>query len=177
MQATQANRGRALEELVEMVFGSAGPHVKMFRQSNKWVPLRSGRAFPSKGAPVDFVGAINGVPIAVECKESTNGKLSLGKSRFPQKEIDALSDFTRAGGRAFVVAAFWQDNILAIYPFAEFYEMWLNYKNRERLSYVTAKDAAAVIPIGDARRLPVLLGEPKVAPQAIIYCFSPNRMV
>lgn len=159
MQATQANRGRALEELVEMVFGSAGPHVKMFRQSNKWVPLRSGRAFPSKGAPVDFVGAINGVPIAVECKESTNGKLSLGKSRFPQKEIDALSDFTRAGGRAFVVAAFWQENRLAIYPFSEFYRVWLGYKNRKRLSYVTVKDAAIAIPISDARKLASVLGK------------------
>lgn len=69
MQPIQANRGRALEDLLEAVFTGAGPTVKMFRQSNKWVPLRSGKAFPHKGAPTDFVGVISGIPVAVECSQ------------------------------------------------------------------------------------------------------------
>lgn len=114
--AVQANRGRALEELLEASFNGAGPDVKMFPQANRWVPLRGGKkAYPSRGSPVDFVGVLKGVPVAVEAKETNSSRLPVNKSRFLPKELLALTEFERAGGRAFVVAAFWKKELLAVY--------------------------------------------------------------
>lgn len=107
-----ANRGRALEELVEaaclaaMKDGSAC----VIRQNPRWVPLGGGKsAFPNSGAPVDFLGVVRGRGVALECKEASRGeRLPLNQVRFPQKEVEFLRSFERAGGFAFVVAAFRQ---------------------------------------------------------------------
>jgi len=114
----QANKGRVLEDLIELALANV-PGMKLFRQANIWVPLRGGRqgAFPFKGAPVDFVGAVNGIPVALECKEVGRGKrLSLTGHRLPVKEIEAMREFEEAGGRAFLLVAFWQENVLSAYP-------------------------------------------------------------
>lgn len=151
----QANRGRTLEDLLEAVFRNAGPRaeVEMRRQYNKWVPIRGGMSFPQKGSPLDFVGVIGGKPIALECKENSTPRLSLHKARFPQKEIDALFRFTRAGGHAFVVAAFWNENLLAIYPFGDFYTRWLAYKKGKGMASVRTGDAEICIPVNSVLRI------------------------
>lgn len=119
MYIRQANRGRPLEELIErLLAGISG--VQVFRQVNVWVPLKSGRrgAFPARGAPVDFVGAIYGVPVALECKEVAKGKrFPLNESRLPEKEVRAMKSFEEAGGRSFILVAFWEPGLLAVYPF------------------------------------------------------------
>jgi len=143
-----ANRGRALEELLELLFSSAGPDVCMFRQANRVVLLRNGRAFPKEGAPLDFVGVISGVPVAVECKEVSGGRLSLGPSRFPEKEVDALRTFSEAGGRSYIVAAFWKYGVLGILSFKSFVE--LRSAGRKSL---TSQDADFVLPARDAGQI------------------------
>jgi len=116
---TQANRGRSLEDLIEQHLAGA-PGVKLFRQTNRWVPLENGRrAFPSGGAPIDFVGAVRGTPVALECKEvSSGGRFPLTKSRLPEKETQAMREFEKAGGEAYLLVAFWEKDVLAIYPFS-----------------------------------------------------------
>jgi len=158
VQSIQANRGRALEDLLETVFESAGPGVKIFRQNNKWVPLRSGRSFPYKGVPVDFVGVVSGIPVAVECKETAGKSLPLNPSRFPEKEILALREFSEAGGRAFVVAAFWRVDSLAVYRFESFHRFWQQYKTGGRAS-LRPDDADAWAPLADAAAIPNLFSE------------------
>ncbi|MFY9273612.1 MAG: hypothetical protein WAO37_11510, partial [Thermacetogeniaceae bacterium] len=76
MVSVQANRGRTFEDLIELAFERT-PGAKMFRQANLWIPLRNGKAgaFPKKGAPIDFVGVIDGVPVAVECKENQTKRI------------------------------------------------------------------------------------------------------
>ncbi|MGB9791755.1 MAG: Holliday junction resolvase RecU [Thermacetogeniaceae bacterium] len=143
-QVNLANRGRALEELLEHVFDSS-PGVCMFRQANRIVLLRDGRAFPKKGAPVDFVGVINGIPVAVECKETFDGSIYLGKSRFPDSEIHALESFYKAGGRPYVVGAFWKRNILAVYGFRSFSKILSSGKKS-----LIPEDADVVLPVEDA---------------------------
>lgn len=115
---TQANRGRSLEDLVEQYLADA-PGIKLFRQVNRWVPLAGGaRAFPLKGAPVDFVGAVRGIPVALECKEVSRGtRFPLTESRLPAKEIRAMREFENAGGRAYLLVAFWEKDLLSLYPF------------------------------------------------------------
>lgn len=140
----QANRGRTFEDLIEMAFNRT-PGAKMFRQANLWIPLHNGKkgAFPKRGAPVDFLGVIEGVPVAVECKENQSKRISLGPNRFPQKEIDALIEFEDAGGKSFVFVAFWQESIIAIYNFELFYRYW----NSDKKS-LTSRDAGCVLPVG-----------------------------
>lgn len=130
-----ANRGKILEDLVEKSFRDAflnGLPVWVQRQNNKWAPKRgSGKAVPvrGRGSPVDFIGSVLGVPVALECKEYRNGsRLSLNESRFPEKEISALRDFESVGGRGFVIAAFRESDTLALYPFSLVYEAWRAYK-------------------------------------------------
>lgn len=158
MQSIQANRGRALEDLLEAVFDGAGPRVKMFRQNNKWVPLRSGKSFPYKGVPVDFVGVVSGIPVAVECKETAGKSLPLNSSRFPEKEVRALREFSEAGGQAFIVAAFWEVDSLAVYRFESFHRFWLQYKAGGRAG-LRLDDADAWVPLADVAAIPNLLDE------------------
>lgn len=134
-----------MEDLVERVFDS-DPGSKMFRQNNKLVVLRDGRAFyqKGKGAPVDFVGAIKGVPVAVECKETSSFRLPLSESRFPEREKEALEEFERAGGKGFVVAAFWKEDLLAVFTTNAL-------RGRKSLS---PKEAAFTLPVSQAMLLP-----------------------
>lgn len=163
MRSVQANRGRALEDLLEAVFASldvtfadAVPGAKMFRQSNKWVPLRSGGAFPHKGAPVDFVGVIMGIPVALECKETAASTFSLHPSKFPEKEIRSLQVFSQAGGRAFVIIAFWKVESLAVFKFETLYGLWLKCQEGGRAS-LRPGDADAVILAANVAVVPALL--------------------
>lgn len=114
----QANRGRSLEDLVEQYLANA-PGVKLFRQANRWVPLAGGaRAFPARGAPADFIGAVRGVPVVLECKEvSCSNRFPLTESRLPEKEVRAMREFEAAGGKAYLLVAFWEKGVLSLYPF------------------------------------------------------------
>lgn len=156
--AAQANRGRALEELVERVLADA-PGVKLFRIPVRWVPLEGGRrgAFPAKGAPVDFVGVISGVGVALECKEVARGaRLSLRPERFPEAEVLALHEFERRGGGvSFVVAAFWGEDVLAVVPFERLEPL---FKERAAsMSLERLKEIGAVFQASEAARLPFVL--------------------
>lgn len=145
MLSVQSNRGRALEDLVERAFDS-DPGSKMFRQNNKLVILRDGTAFypKGKGAPVDFVGVVKGIPVAVECKETGSSRLSLAESRFPEREKKALEEFERAEGRSFVVAAFWKEDLLAVFTVDAL-------RGRKSLPL---KEAAFTLPASQAMLLP-----------------------
>jgi len=152
--SVQANRGRAFEDLIEMAFDRT-PGAKMFRQANLWIPLRNGKggAFPKKGAPIDFVGVIDGVPVAVECKENQTKRISLGEKRFPLKEINALKEFEEAGGKSFVFVAFWQEGIIAVYVFQVFYSYWSSGKKS-----LTSQDTDYILPVNKVMNIKKYLG-------------------
>jgi recombination protein U len=145
--SAQANRGRALEDLLERVFESAGPGVFMLRQHSRWVPWRGG-AFPQKGAPLDFVGVVRGVPVGIECKETSQPRFPLTLSRFPPKEREALARFALAGGAAFRVVAFWREGLLAVYSWPKL-EKVLGARRS-----LKAEDADFTWVAGEARDLP-----------------------
>jgi len=143
---TLGNRGRALEDLLEAAFDSDS-ETCMFRQSNRIVLLRDGRAFPQKGAPVDFVGVVRGVPVVVECKETKANRLPLNKSRFPENEITALQRFSDSGGSSFVVAAFWKHNRIAVFSFRTFKGL-MSYRKS-----VYPEDADVVFPVSKVKKI------------------------
>lgn len=145
MLSIQSNRGRALEDLVGRAFEN-DPGSKMFPQNNKTVILRDGTAFyqKGKGAPVDFVGTVRGIPVAVECKETSSSRLSLAESRFPEREKEALEGFERAGGRSFTVVAFWKEDFVAVFTVDAL-------RGRKSLSL---KEVAFALPVSRAMLLP-----------------------
>ncbi|MEM3486452.1 MAG: Holliday junction resolvase RecU [Candidatus Methanomethyliaceae archaeon] len=106
-----------------------GLPVYFLHLANQWVPLKSGRAFPRKGAPLDFVGVVAGIPVALECKEVGSGsRFPLNTARLPEKEVEALRSFENAGGKAFLVIAFWELHLIALVPFADVKKAWEDYK-------------------------------------------------
>jgi penicillin-binding protein-related factor A (putative recombinase) len=143
---------------VERVLADA-PGVKLFRIPVKWVPREGGRrgAFPAKGAPVDFVGVVSGVGVAVECKEVARGaRLSLRPERFPEAEVAALREFERrGGGLSFVAAAFWGEGVLAVVPFGKLEPLF-----RERAASVPLerlKEMGTAFRVSEAARIPAAL--------------------
>lgn len=164
MLPATANRGCALEDLVETIF-SADPESAMHRQNNKWVPLHGGKAgaFPSRGAPIDFVGVIRGVPVALECKECGAPRFPLSEARFPQKEKDALLRFIKAGGKSFLLVWFWKSDALAVYPVADVLAFL-----KEGKKSLTPGDAASVLSVGEMLKLPArLVSESKAGGDAV----------
>lgn len=128
----QGNRGRKLEEIIEIALHLAarrGLPVYFLHQTNQWIPLKNGKAFPRKGAPIDFVGAVEGVPVALECKEVGEGsRFPLNTSRLPEKEIEAMKGFEAAGGKTFLVIAFWERKIITLVPFDEIKKALQDYR-------------------------------------------------
>lgn len=107
----QANRGRALEEMVQMTldgYRKRGIAV-IHKIPTPWVVRRKRGlitgAFPAKKSSVDFFGVWRGRAVAFDAKETSE------KSRFPLKsvpdhQLTFLSDWERAGGMAGVLVWF-----------------------------------------------------------------------
>ncbi|MBC7342549.1 MAG: Holliday junction resolvase RecU [Clostridia bacterium] len=107
----QANRGRALEEMVELtldLYRKEGIAV-VHKIPTPWVVRRKGGlitgAFPAKKSSVDFFGVWRGRAVAFDAKETSE------KSRFPLKSVPDhqmafLSDWKEAGGIAGVLVWF-----------------------------------------------------------------------
>lgn len=117
-------KGGALEELIENLavqlrLSSQGILLK---QNVLWINY-GGKVFPKKGAPADFIGVIKGIPIALECKETVSDRIQLTESHFPDKEKAFLTDFEKAGGKAFLIFAFWKYNIIYLIKYKNFVQL------------------------------------------------------
>lgn len=114
-------KGGALEEFVENLavqLRLSGQGV-LLKQNVLWINY-GGKVFPKKGAPVDFLGVVKGIPVALECKETTSDRIQLTESHFPEKEKAFLSDFEKAGGKAFLIFAFWKYNAVYLVRYKNF---------------------------------------------------------
>jgi len=123
LEENDMKKGGALEELMEnkgMQLRMLGQGV-LLKQNVLWVTYGN-RTFPKKGAPVDFLGVVKGIPVAIECKETVSDRIQFSETHFSSKEKALLSDFEKAGGKAFVVFAFWKSNGLYIVRHADFEE-------------------------------------------------------
>lgn len=114
-------KGGTLEEFVENLavqLRLSGQGV-LLKQNVLWINY-GGRVFPKKGAPVDFLGVVKGIPVALECKETASSRIQLSESHFPEKEKDFLADFEKAGGKAFLIFAFWRSNSIYLVSYKNF---------------------------------------------------------
>jgi recombination protein U len=114
-------KGGALEEFVENLavqLRLSGQGV-LLKQNVLWINY-GGKVFPKKGAPVDFLGVVKGIPVALECKETTSDRIQLTESHFSEKEKTFLKDFEKAGGKAFLIFAFWKYNAVYLVRYKKF---------------------------------------------------------
>lgn len=114
-------KGSALEELIENLavqLRLSGQGI-LLKQNVLWVN-HGGRVFPKKGAPVDFLGVIKGISVALECKETASDRIQFTESHFSEKEKAFLSDFEKTGGKAFLIFAFWKHNSIYAIQYKDF---------------------------------------------------------
>jgi len=137
-------KGGALEELIENIavqLRLSGQGI-LLKQNVLWVNY-GGRVFPKKGAPVDFLGVVKGIPVALECKETTSDRIQLTESHFSEKEKAFLSDFEKAGGKAFLIFAFWKHNSVYVIPYKSFVQC-----NKKTITNETAKELGKKVGMG-----------------------------
>jgi len=127
---THANRGRALETLVEQanaIYRSQGTAV-IHKVPTAWVPLRRGpkivTAKVEKKAAVDFLGHVTvpgyywALPIAFDAKEVSKGD-RWPLSRLEPHQYEYLKDCSRTGAFTFVLIGYWQLRRFFVLPFSE----------------------------------------------------------
>lgn len=131
---SQANRGRALEELIMAAnaqYLSKGIAVVQ-KVPTPWQVIRQGprivSAFPERKSTVDFVGITCGRAIAFDAKST------LTKTRFPLDNIEPhqfefLRSWDRHGGIAFVLMEFAAREEFYVAAFGQLREWW---EERER---------------------------------------------
>lgn len=126
---THANRGQALEELIERtatIYRANGSGF-LVKIPTRFIPIRdnTGRIVTAKvdqKAEFDFIGHYQGTPVALEAKHTNGDRLSLSELQ-PHQRL-ALQEF-RAHGTAAAV-------IYASFAFLNFYripvEVWILYE-------------------------------------------------
>lgn len=137
-------KGGALEEFVENIaiqLRLSGEGI-LLKQNVLWINY-GGKLFPKKGAPVDFLGVIKGIPTAIECKETTSDRIQLSESHFSEKEKAFLSDFEKVGGKAFLIFAFWKHNSIYIVPYKNFVQY-----DKKTITNETAKTLGKKVGVG-----------------------------
>ncbi|AAM25275.1 recombination protein U [Caldanaerobacter subterraneus subsp. tengcongensis MB4] len=148
-------KGGALEELVENLavqLRLSGQGI-LLKQNVLWVN-HGGRVFPKKGAPVDFLGVIKGIPIAIECKETASDRIQFTESHFSEKEKAFLSDFEKAGGRAFLIFAFWKHNSIYIIPYRKFIQY-----DKKTITNETARKLGKKVGMGTMEFVKIVVGQ------------------
>lgn len=131
---SSANRGRALEELVEWAneLYRRRRVAVVHRVPAAWVPIRDARgkivsAKVEKKAAVDFLGHVllpgGALPLAFDAKEVSRG------SRWPLENLKAhqyeyLRDCALTGALSFVLIAFWEKDQFFVLPFPVLEDRW-----------------------------------------------------
>jgi len=136
---SQANRGRALEELVMAAnaqYLSKGIAVVQ-KVPTPWQVIRRGprivSAFPERKSTVDFVGIAGGRAIAFDAKST------LTKTRFPLDNLEPhqfefLESWDCHGGIAFVLMEFAAHEEFYVVSFRQLREWWAARKSGGRKS-------------------------------------------
>lgn len=120
---SHANRGMALEQIIELVNQSYRRHhiALISKIPTAWLPIRGANgaiisAKVEQKSIVDFTGRWRGRPIAFDAKESHEKRMRWDRIE-PHQEL-YLDDWTGDGAIGFVLASFGEENTFVI-PWAE----------------------------------------------------------
>jgi len=114
---SHARRGRALEDLVELVLSvyEARGAAVVRRVPDPWKvvrrPGKAAEAYPAKKGLVDYLGVWRGAALAFDCKE-TAGRFEFGK--IPEHQLQFLSGWERCGGLAGFLVWFSRRGLLVL---------------------------------------------------------------
>lgn len=119
MRGIQANRGKALEELINMAnrqYRSKKLAV-VHKVPTEWIPLRdrTGRIVNAKveqKAAVDYLGVYYGRSLAFDAKHSAGDRIRW--DRVEPHQADFLSDWEEDGGISFILVAFRMQHFFAV---------------------------------------------------------------
>ena len=131
MKTSHANRGMALESLIEHANAqyAAKGIATIQKVATPWKVIRNGNqivsAFPEKKSTVDFIGVFGGKPIAFDAK-STLLKSRIPYSNFEKHQIEFMESWVRNGGTAFFIVEFAVHNERYLLTFSQWmsHETW-----------------------------------------------------
>lgn len=125
----QANRGRVLEQLVEIAnrqYRARGVAV-VHKVPTEWLPIRDRQgnvvsAKVTQKATVDFVGIYRCMAIAFDAKETAGHRIRW--DRVEPHQAQFLDDWERAGGLAFILVGFTSTNQHFVVPWSYWKSGW-----------------------------------------------------
>lgn len=79
-------------------------------------------AYFDQKSTVDYIGAVQGIPICFDAKECAVDTFSL--QNIHEHQINFMRDFEKQGGIAFVLIFYTHKNLLYYLTFAKLYEFW-----------------------------------------------------
>ncbi|AEG14369.1 Recombination protein U [Desulfofundulus kuznetsovii DSM 6115] len=150
----QANRGRALEDLVRAANARyrALKRAVIHKVPTAWVPIRgpNGKIVSAKveeKASVDFLGHLflpsGPLPLAFDAKEASRGD-RWPLSKLEPHQYEYLRDCALTGAFSFVLVAFWELNKFFVLPFPELEKRWEAWKDRTGPASVRAGEPGLV---------------------------------
>lgn len=153
-RSAQANRGRALEDLII----TANEHYRARKKAvihkvpTEWLPIRGHKgkiisAKVEKKAAVDFLGHVllpsGPLPLAFDAKEVNRG-LRWSLSKLEPHQFEFLKDCAATGAFSFVLLGFWEVERFFVLPFPELEKRWTSWKNKTGPASVRAGEEGLV---------------------------------
>ena len=90
------------------------------------------QAYFEQKSTVDFIGAVQGVPVCFDAKET--GLKSFPFANIHLHQIEFMKDFTKQGGEAFLIVNFKEYDEMYLLPFEILYPYWEEAENGGRKS-------------------------------------------
>lgn len=136
---SQANRGRAFEQLIEQANEqyAAKNWAHITKIPNHWQVIRRGKqvvsAFPVRKSPIDFIGLSNGKFIAFDAK-STQERTRFPLSNIEPHQMDYMRHVTEHGGQAFILLEYAKLQEIYLISYKELAKYWEDAENGGRKS-------------------------------------------
>lgn len=139
----QANRGRALEELIIMANRQyRTQHLAVIHKvPTAWIPLRNGQgriisAKVEEKAAVDFLGVYRGRPLAFDAKHCSRDRIRW--DRVEDHQAQFLEDWTRDGGIGFILVGFGMQRFFVV-PWEVWWEGLLGWRYEHGPASISVK--------------------------------------
>lgn len=155
----QANRGRALEELIcraNAAYRARGLAV-IHKVPTAWLPIRDNRgrvvsAKVEEKAVVDFMGLVKTpggpLPLAFDAKEISKGN-RWPLSRLEEHQFGFLRDFAACDGLSFILLGFWEFQEFYALPFPELARRRAAWQAGNGPAFMEAGNGAASVKAGE----------------------------
>lgn len=152
MPSSQANRGRAAEQIIELsnAYYAANGIAVVRKIPTAWLPIRGadGRIVSAKvdhRAPVDFIGCWQGRSICYDVKEFSTARFSLKRLEPHQHEF--LTQWQQCGGLSFLLIHNAITDGWHLLTLAQYDKLRLRYKSIQPEMHGTLCDSIPGCPV------------------------------